>query len=105
MWWCVVCRGVDMPLFERMVASHLILSDKVDTYLIDEIGIIASWSKVFITAMNKLFDSDQKVVAAIRSKENAYVRQIKKRSDVQLWEVTKGNRNSILADVLAWIDA
>ena len=96
--------GVDMSLFERMVACHLMLSDKVDTYLVDEIGIIASWSQCFITAMNRLFDSDRKVVAVIRKRENAYIREVKKRSDVELWEVTRDNRNSILTDVRAWRD-
>lgn len=97
--------GVAMSLFERMVDSHMILSEETDTYLIDEIGIIASWSPCFMTAMNALLDSDRKVIAVIRKQENDYIRQVKQRSDVELLEVTRENHSSILTDVLAWIDS
>ena len=95
--------GVDMSLFERIVSSQLRFSDETDIYLIDEIGIIASWSQSFITAMNKLLDSECRVVAVIRMKENGYIQQTKNRLDVEMWEVTKDNRDNILTGILAWI--
>ncbi len=41
--------GVDMSLFERLVASQLVRDDKIDLYLVDEIGIIAPWSQCFLS--------------------------------------------------------
>jgi len=96
--------GVDMALFERLVASQLVRDERVELYLVDEIGIIASWSAGFIAAMNALLDSEQKVIAVIRSRGDGFIQQVKARSDVALWEVTMDNRDSMLTDVLVWID-
>jgi nucleoside-triphosphatase len=96
--------GVDMALFERLVASQLVQDDKVELYLLDEIGIIAPWSQCFITTMNALLDADQKVIAVIRRRGTGYIQQVKDRPDVELWEVTRDNRDRLLTDVLGWID-
>jgi nucleoside-triphosphatase len=96
--------GVDMALFERLVASQLVQDDTVELYLVDEIGIISAWSQGFITAMNALLDAEQKVIAVVRRRGTGYIQQVKERSDVALWEVTRDNRDRMLTDVLGWID-
>jgi nucleoside-triphosphatase THEP1 len=95
--------GVDMALFERMVADHLKTHNEIDVYLVDEIGIIASWSELFIKRMNILLDSDHLVVAIVRQKSNDYVGEVKARADTDLWEITRENRDTVLGDVLSWI--
>ena len=92
-----------MALFERLVDSQLHFDSEGDVYLVDEIGIIAPWSPKFVSAMDALLASQQKVVAAIRVRGNGYVQQVKDRSDVELWEVTYENREHLLDIVLAWI--
>ena len=95
--------GVDMVLFDRLVDSQLHLGSDVDVYLVDEIGIIAPWSTKFVSTMNALLDSSRTVVAIIRTSGGGYVRQVKDRTDVEIWEVTQGNREQILDKILAWI--
>ena len=95
--------GVEMVLFDRLVAAQLQLGNEVDVYLVDEIGIIAPWSTKFVAAMNALLDSSRTVVAIIRAGGHGYVRQVKDRTDVELWEVTQRNREQMLDEILAWI--
>ncbi len=95
--------GVDMALFDRLVESQLRLCSEVDVYLVDEIGIIAPWSTKFVLAMNALLDSSETVVAVIRAKGSGYVRQVKDRTDVEIWEVTGKNSEQMLDEILDWI--
>lgn len=95
--------GVDMVLFDRLVDSQLQLSTEVDVYLVDEIGIIAPWSTKFVSAMNTLLDSSRTVVAIIRAHGGGYVKEVKNRTDVETWEVTRDNRGHMLDEILAWL--
>ena len=95
--------GVDMVLFDRLVESQLRLCSQVDVYLVDEIGIIAPWSTKFVLAMNALLDSSQTVVAIIRADGGGYVRQVKDRKDVEIWELTGENREQMPDQILTWI--
>ena len=95
--------GVDMVLFDRLVESQLRLCSEVDVYLVDEIGIIAPWSTKFVLAMNALLDSSQTVVAIIRADGGGYVRQVKDRKDVEIWELTGENREQMPDQILTWI--
>lgn len=95
--------GVDVVLFDRLVDSQLQVGSEVDVYLVDEIGIIAPWSTKFVSAMNTLLDSSRTIVAIIRAEGDGYVRQVKDRTDVEIWEVTRDNRGYMLDEILAWI--
>ena len=95
--------GVDMVLFDRLVKSQLQLDSEDAVYLVDEIGIIAPWSTQFVAAMDALLDSSRRVIAIIRAKGNGYVRQVKDRTDVEIWEITRENRELMLDRVLAWV--
>lgn len=95
--------GVDMELFHHIMMPQLTLDHNVDLYFIDEIGILASWSKQFMDAMNTLLDSDQKVIAIIRKKPGSYTDGIKQRSDITQLEMTQDNRDQISFYVLDWI--
>ncbi len=92
-----------MVLFDRLVESQLHLCSEVDVYLVDEIGIIAPWSTKFVLAMNALLDSSRVVVAIIRADGGGYVRQVKDRTDVEIWELTGENSEQMLDEILAWI--
>jgi len=96
--------GVDMDLFHRITLPQMKLDKQVYVYLIDEIGIIAPWSSQFIDAMNALLNSDQRVVAIVRYKSLEYPDQVKQRSDITLWEVTRDNREQMFYDILEWIE-
>ena len=95
--------GVNMALFERLVDSQLKLSDQANIYLVDEIGIIALWSPEFVTSMTELLDSHEKVVAIVRQRGDGFVQEVKDRPDVEVWEVTRENREEVRMRTLSWI--
>ncbi len=95
--------GVNMVLFERLVDSQLELRDQADIYLVDEIGIIGLWSPKFVNSMTEVLDSPKKVVAIVRQRGGGFVQQVKAHSDVEIWEVTRENREELLVRTLGWI--
>jgi nucleoside-triphosphatase THEP1 len=96
---------VDLALLERLVESQMAPDGRIDLYLVDEIGIVASWMDRFPLAMDVLLDSEVKVVAVIHAGRGGYVEQVRSRPDVAIREVTQGNRDSMYSDVLAWVNA
>ena len=95
--------GVNMALFEHLVDSQLKLSGEANIYLVDEIGIIALWSPEFVTSMSELLDSSKRVVAIVRQRGDGFVQDVKDRSDVEIWEVTRENREEVRMRTLSWI--
>jgi nucleoside-triphosphatase THEP1 len=98
--------GVDMSLLDRLVESQLRLEPSIDVYLIDEIGIIGSWSERFVRAVTELLDSRKVVVAILRLKKgNNCTEQVRTRTDAILWEVATNNRGAMVGQVGDWIDS
>lgn len=95
--------GVNMALFERLVDSQLKLGDQADIYLVDEIGIVALWSPKFVNSMTELLDSPKKVVAIVRQRGGGFIQEVKNRPDVEVWEVTRENREELRVRTLRWI--
>ena len=95
--------GVDVAALERVVDTVLALNETVDLYLVDEIGRMECFSKHFINAMIALLDSDHLVIATIHRKAGGFVQEVKNRSDVELWWVTRETRDQMIDQVLAWI--
>ncbi len=93
--------GVDLDLLERLTESEL--GAEAEIYLIDEIARTGAWSPKFMTAVKGLLDSDRLVVAAIHVSMEGEVGEIRRRPDVELWEVTRENRDDMLGRVLSWI--
>jgi nucleoside-triphosphatase THEP1 len=65
--------GLDLALLGRLVKSQMALDERVDVYLVDEIGIVSTWLKRFTLAMDALLDSRVKAVAIIHSARVGYV--------------------------------
>ena len=92
-----------MAALERVVDTALVLNEAVDLYLVDEIGRMECFSKHFMNAMTALLDSDHLVIATIHRKAGGFVQEVKNRSDVELWQVTRETRDQMIDQVLAWI--
>ncbi len=93
--------GVDIPALEQVVESALALDRATELYLIDEIGKMECLSTRFVTAMTKLLDSECPVVATIAARGGGLIERAKSRTDVELWEVTRENRDGLPARVLS----
>jgi nucleoside-triphosphatase len=95
--------GVDVEALDRVVESDLEVSADADVYLIDEIGKMECFSARFITAVSALLDSGHRIVATIHQRAGGFVQRVKNHPDVELWQVTRGNRDGMPDRVVAWI--
>ncbi len=95
--------GVDVPALDRVVDEALCIDPETDVYLVDEIGRMECYSKRFVAALEALLDSGRPLVATIHHSRGGFVGSVKRRADVELWEVTVENRDALAKDVLAWI--
>ncbi|MBW2439630.1 MAG: AAA family ATPase [Deltaproteobacteria bacterium] len=92
--------GVDVAGFENFI-DRISLSDPgKKLVMIDEIGKMECFSERFITLMSQLLDADCLVVATIARKGAGLIANIKKRSDIRLFEATRNNQDQILGQIL-----
>jgi len=83
---------VGIPAMERALKS-------ADLILIDEIGRMEMFSPKFCDMLRKVFDSEKPLLATIKRVDCELTKELKKRKDVELIEVTKFNREVIIEDV------
>jgi nucleoside-triphosphatase THEP1 len=97
--------GVDMQLFERCVATENAAMSSADIVIIDEIGIIGGWSDRFLRFTEAALDSSTPTVAIVRLKPGDFSDQVKSREDIELWTVTRDNRETIDTNIAHWARA
>jgi nucleoside-triphosphatase len=94
--------GVDIRAFENLVLPELTRPCKV--MLIDEIGKMECYSSAFTEMASRLLDAARPLVATVALRGGGFIAQAKKRSDVEVWQITKANRDELpqhLAGLLA----
>lgn len=97
--------GVDMELFERCVESENAVLSHADAVIIDEIGIIGGWSSNFMRFTEAAMESSTPTVAIVRKKSGEFSDRVKARADIELWTVTRDNRDTISTDIARWVRA
>lgn len=97
--------GVDMDAIAAVARRVLAPRPEVELYLVDEIGRMECLSHDFTEAMTALLDSDRPVVATIALRGDGFIGKVKRRPDVELREVTRGNRAGLAERLLPWIEA
>ena len=75
----------------------------VDAYLIDEIGKMECYCPQFIKAVCRLLEGPVPLVATIPLRGGGFIAEVKKRPDVQVVEVTQGNRDTLPGQIVAWV--
>lgn len=85
--------GVDVAFLDEVSRSLLEEFPPADIYLIDEIGKMECYSTVFVKNVWQLLDGDIPLVATIAQHGGGFIAEVKQRSDIELWEVTRTNRN------------
>jgi nucleoside-triphosphatase len=88
--------GVDVPAFERI--SLPALRDAMSRkriVLMDEIGKMELASSHFCDLVREALDSPLIVVATVMEKPHRFADEIKRRGDVEMLEVTIGNRSAL----------
>jgi nucleoside-triphosphatase len=92
--------GVDTKGFEEFLENLELLNPDVELIVIDEIGKMELFSNRFRSLIHDVLNSDKQVLASIALRGEGFVREIKQRSDIHLLEVTKGNRERLLGEIL-----
>lgn len=77
----------------------------VDAFLIDEIGKMECNCPEFVAAMRRLLDGPIPVVATIALRGGGFIAEVKGRPDVQLVQVTHGNREGLPGQIAEWLTA
>lgn len=95
--------GVDVAVIDALAASSLKLAQHSDVYLVDEIGKMECLSEEFVAAIGRVMESGKPVVATVALHGEGLIDEVKRRPDVQLWQVTRENRDHLPDDILAWL--
>ena len=96
--------GVDVEIIDTAIAMTLSEDPDTEVFIIDEIGKMECFSKKFRAAMRGLLDSGRPLVATVALRGGGFIAEVKGRPDVEIWEVTKANRNEMPAQILRWLE-
>jgi nucleoside-triphosphatase len=89
-----------VPLIEEELNRPL---GPVDAYLIDEIGKMECHRPQLIEAVSRLLLRPVPLVATIALRGGGFIAEVKNRPDVQVVEVTNGNRQTLPEQIAAWV--
>lgn len=93
--------GIDIEGFERFLSGIGIKPDiPYHLIIIDEIGRMECYSKVFRRMVDDFLNSDRLLLATISMKGDSYIDRIKRRDDVKLFQVTRENRDELIGIIV-----
>ncbi len=95
--------GVDVAALNRLAQTTLTLKRDCTVYLVDEIGKMECLASGFVAVMRALLDAKVPVVATIGKKAGGFIEEVKAHRDVELWEVTRTNRDVLPDQILKWL--
>jgi nucleoside-triphosphatase len=84
---------VDVKGFDAMLDNIFTKDKKTGLYIIDEIGKVECISKKFCKLIVELLNSEKPLIASISDKGTGIISDIKKRSDVKLYEINPENHD------------
>jgi len=91
---------VDIKSFEDFLSSISFLGPATRFIIIDEIGKMECFSDRFRKLLKECLDSEKRVIATIARKGTGFIKEIKKRQDIKVFEMTRSNRDLLLSDIL-----
>ena len=97
--------GVDVAGFESFINSIPFSGSATGLVMIDEIGKMECFSKKFIALISGLLESKNMFIATVALKGGGLIAEIKKRNDIQLFEVNRKNPDNIKRQVLKLVSS
>ena len=91
---------VDIKAFEDFLGSVSFFNPSTRFIIIDEIGKMECLSLRFQEILKEILDSEKWLIATIALKGSGLIAGVKERKDVQLFEITKKNRDSLFSEIL-----
>ena len=96
--------GVEPGRLVPLIDEELVRPPRtVDVYLIDEIGKMECRCPQFISSMRALLGGPVPVLATVALRGGGFIAEVKQRPDVQVVEVTQGNRQTLPVQIAAWV--
>lgn len=92
--------GVNLDDLERIAVPSMIASEPDRLVVIDEIGKMECYSRLFRDTLVRALDAPHLVIGSISLKGGLFIQEIKKRADVNIHLISEHNRNA-LPDLLA----
>jgi nucleoside-triphosphatase len=92
--------GVDVGGFEDFLDAIPFFNPSTHLIIIDEIGKMECFSEKFKKLVPEILDSETSVIATIALKGSGLIAEIKGRKDVEIFEITKKNRDFLFLDIL-----
>jgi nucleoside-triphosphatase len=92
--------GVDVAGFENFTSRIPFSGPRAKLVMIDEIGKMECFSEKFKTLISEILDSERIFVATVAMKGGGLIADIKKRPDIRLFEATRKNQDTIIAQIL-----
>lgn len=96
---------VDVSGFEKFLEKARFFDPKIFLIMIDEVGKMECLSGKFKGTMEKILNSEKIVIATIALRAGGFIRDLKNRDDVRIFEITRANRNSILPEIVDEVKA
>jgi nucleoside-triphosphatase len=92
--------GVNLEEFERVALPSIEDVPEGAVVVIDELGKMELASKPFRDAVDSLFEQDTPVVATVHAHRHPITDELKRRGDVSVERVTRGNRDALPGRIL-----
>jgi nucleoside-triphosphatase len=96
--------GVDVVAVDAVAEETLAVEPGVSVYLVDEIGKMECLSARFVALMRALLGSDRRIVASVARRGGGFIEEVKARPDVELWEISPRNRDTMVGRILARLE-
>lgn len=95
--------GVDLEGFEHFLESLPLFSPAPRLVIIDEIGKMECLSEKFRDLVASLLNGPAPVIATIAMKAGGFIDEVKRRSDVHLYEITERTRHTLPSDIADFV--
>jgi nucleoside-triphosphatase THEP1 len=92
--------SVDVSGFEAFIEKLPLFDDNAGTIVIDEIGKMECLSTKFAKLIRTIFDSEKLFIATIAMKGEGLIAEVKKRLDIEIFEITRDNRDDLFQKIL-----
>jgi nucleoside-triphosphatase len=91
--------GVDVAGFEAFIKPLPVLAPETGLVMIDEIGKMECLSDRFTKIISDILNSEKPLIATIAQKGGGLIAELKKRSDVQLFHLTRENQDETVSRI------
>ena len=91
--------GVDLNGFDAFIGPLLFLGPQTGLVMIDEIGKMECLSAAFQRWIRQVFDSPKPIVATIAQRGGGLIAELKKRSDVRVFTITRDNHDEVFEEI------